>query len=208
MIYFFRTIILYILVIAVMRLMGKREIGQLQPYELVVAIMISDLASIPMQNTGIPMISGIIPILTILMVQIIISFILFRSNKARKVISGLPISMIQNGKIIEKNLKKEVFTLSDLLEAVRMAGYSDIAEIREAILETNGVLSVFGYDKEPVPVNVILDGKYLKNNMELAGVTKEKVDKEIGKRGAKDSSEVLICAYFNTGRWYIQLKEL
>lgn len=207
MLSFFRTLLLYGLVILVMRLMGKRQIGQLQPYELVVAIMISDLASVPMQNTGIPIVSGVIPILTILAAQIGISLLLFRSNKARRILSGTPIAMIKEGRIIEENLKKEIFTLNDLLEAVRIAGYSDLSEVREAILETNGELSVYGYEQGPVPVNIILDGKLIHGNLEVAGITEQQVKKEIAKVGAKDPSQILLCCYFETEKWYIQRKE-
>ncbi len=206
MLSFFRTILLYGLVILVIRLMGKRQIGELQPYELVVAFMISDLASIPMQNTGVPLASGIIPILTILAAQIGISLLLFRSNKARRIISGTPVTLIKEGKILEENLKKEIFTLSDLLEAVRIAGYTDLSQVREAILETNGELSVYGYDTVPVPVNVILDGKLLPSNLQVAGITEKEVRQEIAKVGAKDPTEVLLCCYFEDGKWYIQRK--
>jgi len=206
MITFFRTIILYVLVIIVMRLMGKRQIGQLQPYELVVTIMISDLASIPMQNTGIPLISGIIPIITILMMQIFISLVVLKSNKARKAVCGTAVMMIKDGKIIEENLKKEIFSLSDLLESARIEGYIDVSEIREAILETNGQLSVYGYDKMPVPFNVIMDGNYIEENIKSAGITKDRIQDIVSKKGAKDESSVLLCRYFSDGKWYIQLK--
>lgn len=207
MLSFFRTLLLYGLVILVMRLMGKRQIGQLQPYELVVAIMISDLASVPMQNTGLPLTSGIIPILTILAAQIGISLLLFRSNKARRIISGSPITMIKEGKILEENLKKEIFNLNDLLEAVRIAGYADLSQVKEATLETNGELTVYGYDIGPVPVNLILDGKLIHDNLEVAGVSEKQLKKEIAKVGAKDPSQILLCSYFEGGRWYMQRKE-
>lgn len=207
MLSFCRTLLLYGLVILVMRLMGKRQIGQLQPYELVVAIMISDLASVPMQNTGIPIASGVIPILTILAAQIGISLLLFRSNKARKILSGTPITMIKEGRILEENLKKEIFNLNDLLEAVHIAGFSDLAQVREAVLETNGELSVYGYDKEPLPINLILDGKLLKHNLKVAGITEKQLHKQIARTGAKDISQILICCYFETNKWYIQRKE-
>lgn len=206
MLSFFRTILLYGLVILVMRLMGKRQIGELQPYELVVAFMISDLASIPMQNTGVPLASGIVPILTILAAQIGISLLLFRSNKARRILSGTPVTLVKEGRILEENLKKEIFTLSDLLEAVRIAGYTDLSQVREAVLETNGELSVYSYDTLPVPVNVILDGKLLQSNLQVAGITEQQVQTEIAKAGAKDPSQILLCCYFETGKWYIQRK--
>ena len=187
--------------------MGKRQIGELQPYELVVAIMISDLASIPMQNTGVPLVSGIIPILTILTAQIGISLLLFRSNKARRIISGSAVTMIKEGKILEKNLKREIFHLNDLLEAVRIAGYADLSQVKEATLETNGELTVYGYDVGPIPVHLILDGKVIHDNLELAGVSAEALQNEIAKIGAKDASQILICSFFEDGKWYLQRKE-
>ena len=207
MLSFFRTLLLYGLVILVMRLMGKRQIGELQPYELVVAIMISDLASIPMQNTGVPLVSGIIPILTILAAQIGISLLLFRSNKARRIISGSPVTMIKEGKILEKNLKKEIFHLNDLLEAVRIAGYAYLSQVKEATLETNGELTVYGYDVGPIPVHLILDGKVIHDNLELAGVTEKQLNKQIAQVGAKEPSQILLCSYFEGGKWYLQRKE-
>ena len=207
MVIFFRTIVLYLIVIIVMRIMGKRQIGELQPYELVVAIMISELASVPMQNTGIPLLSGIIPILTLLAMQIIISIILFGNNRARRIISGTPVKVIEEGRIIEKNLKKEIFTLSDLLEALRIAGYSDLSEIREAILEKSGQLSVYGYDSLPVPVNLIVDGKFIRSNLQTAGVSEQEVYTRIAKFGAADTSQVLLCCIFEGKKWYVQLKE-
>jgi len=211
MVSFFRTAILYILIIAVMRLMGKRQVGQLQPYELVVTIMISELAAIPMQNTGIPLLSGIIPILSLVALQITISLILQKSNRIRRIISGTPVVMIKEGIIIEENLNKEVFNLSDLLEAVRLEGYTDLSEIKTAMLETNGKLSVYGYDTVHEPLNLILDGKYMDENIISSGKTKEDVISKAKEQGAKNVSRVLLCRYYkdenNEGeKWYIQLK--
>jgi uncharacterized membrane protein YcaP (DUF421 family) len=139
---FIRTLILYIVVIIAMRIMGKRQIGQLQPFELAVAIMISDLASVPMQNTGIPLINGIIPILTMLAAQILISFIALKSTKARNIICGRPSILISAGKINEKVFRNELYTLNDLLEQLRNKDIYNIADVEYAILESNGQLSV------------------------------------------------------------------
>ena len=138
---FARTLILYVLVVIVMRIMGKRQIGQLQPFELVIAIMISELASVPMQNTGIPLINGIIPILTLLVAQITMSFISLKSTKARGVICGKPSILIENGRINEKELRKEMYTINDLLEQLRIKNFQNIADVEFAILETNGQLA-------------------------------------------------------------------
>ena len=116
---FFRSIVLYLLVLIVMRLMGKREIGQLQPFELAISIMIADLASIPMSEIGIPITNGIIPILGLLAMHLIISIINMKSLKAREIICGKPSILIYRGKINEKALKKERFTINELQERLR-----------------------------------------------------------------------------------------
>jgi len=137
-----RTLILYILVVIIMRIMGKRQIGQLQPFELVIAIMISELAAVPMQDKRIPLINGIIPILTLLFAQITFSFIGLKSTRARAIICGRPSILIQNGKINEAELRKEMYSVNDLLEQLRIKNIYNIADVEFALLETNGQLSV------------------------------------------------------------------
>lgn len=140
---FVRTIILYIIVVAGMRFMGKRQIGELQPSELVVAILISELAAIPMQETGIPLVSGVIPILTLIAAEIILSAITLSSMKFRHIITGKPSILIKNGIIDQHEMRRNRITLDDLMEELRLAGYASIDEIGFAVLETNGKLSVF-----------------------------------------------------------------
>ena len=137
-----RTIILYILVLITMRMMGKREIGQLQPFELAIAIMIADLASVPMADTGVPIFNGIIPILGLLIMQMFISFINMRSIFVRRIVSGKPTILIYRGKIDEKALKKEKITLNELQERLRQDGTFTISDVEYAILETSGQLTV------------------------------------------------------------------
>lgn len=139
---FIRVIILYILVLIIMRLMGKREIGQLQPFELAIAIMIADLASIPMADIGIPISSGIIPILGLLVMHLVISLINLKSIKMREIISGKPSILIYRGKIDEKKLKKERFTVNELQERLRGNNVASLSDVEYAILETNGQITV------------------------------------------------------------------
>ena len=139
---FVRAIILYIVVLIVMRLMGKREIGQLQPFELAIAIMIADLASIPMTETGIPISNGIVPIVGLLVMHLIISTINLKSITAREAICGKPRILIYRGKIDEKALKKERFTLNELQERLRAKDVVNIGDIEYAILETSGQVTV------------------------------------------------------------------
>lgn len=139
---FLRVIILYILVLSIMRLMGKREIGQMQPFELVIAIMIADLASIPMSDVGIPLFNGIIPILALLLLQSIISILNLKSIWFRSLVCGVPTILIYRGKIDEKVLKREKFTINELQERLRQNNIFNIADVEYAILETSGQVTV------------------------------------------------------------------
>ena len=139
---FIRAIVLYIIVLVVMRLMGKREIGQLQPFELAIAIMIADLASIPMAEIGIPISKGIVPILGLLLMHLLISLINLKSLKLREFICGRPSMLIYRGKIDEKALKRERFTINELQERLRGNNIVNISDVEYAVLETNGEVTV------------------------------------------------------------------
>lgn len=136
-----RTIFLYSLVILVMRLMGKRQIGELQPYEFVITIMISDLAALPMQDTRLPLILGIIPIVTLLFIKTVLTQLQLKSQFTRKVLEGEPCILVCKGKINYNALKKQQINLDELMEELRLAGYFDLTDIQYAILENNGQLS-------------------------------------------------------------------
>jgi len=137
-----RTIVLYLLVLLVMRLMGKREIGQLQPFELAISIMIADLASIPMTEIGIPIFNGIVPILGLLVMHLVISVINMKSLRAREIICGKPSILIYRGKINEKALVKERFTINELEERLRGNNVVNLGDVEYAILETSGQVTV------------------------------------------------------------------
>ena len=138
LIIFFRAIILYIFVLIVMRLMGKREIGQLQPFELAISIMIADLATIPMSDIGVPIFNGLIPILGLLVVHLCITILNLKSAKAREIICGKPTILIYKGKIDKEALKKERFTVNELQERLRQDDIMKISDVDYAILETSG----------------------------------------------------------------------
>lgn len=179
-----RTVILYFAVIAALRIMGKRQLGELQPSELVVAIMISDLASVPMQDIGIPLLAGIIPAITLIAAEVFLSFLSLKSNTMRKFISGSPSVVVNDGKIIEKELNRLRFNINDLLEELRINGYCDIGDVQTAIVETSGKLSVIPKDtsraatvsdigiphpdKDGLPYVIITDGKINKPELERA----------------------------------------
>jgi len=218
---FTRTLILFAIVVVTMRVMGKRQIGELQPFELAVAILISDLAAVPMQNTGIPLLNGIIPILTLLIGQMALSFISLKSIKARGVICGKPRILIANGKIQEDELRKEMFTLSDLLEQLRIKNTPNIADVEFAILETNGQLSVIPKSQkravnsedlnistnyEGLPLDLIVDGNINYTNLEKIHLDKAWLLDELKKFGIDNPDIVLFASIDSQGKLYWQNK--
>lgn len=162
---FVRTVILYSIVILVVRLMGKKQISELQPYELVITIMVSDLSSLPMQDTRLPLLLCIVPIVTLLMIKIIISELQMRFDFFRCILDGTPCILIKHGKFHLKNMKKERYTVDNVLEELRESGYLDVSEIDYAILENNGNISFFPKaDITPITkkdLNIIDDDKIL-----------------------------------------------
>ncbi|ERK29623.1 DUF421 domain-containing protein [Clostridium intestinale] len=163
-----RTCILYILVVLVIRLMGKRQIGELQPYELVITIVISDLATVPMQDVRLPLILGIIPILTLLILEVFFTELQIRSKFMRKLIDGDPSVLIRDGKINEKALKSQRIHVEDLLEELRLTGNFDISSIKYAILESNGQLSIMSKENNEnrhLPLVLLYNGKVNKDSL-------------------------------------------
>lgn len=218
---FFRAIVLYLVVLVVMRLMGKREIGQLQPFELAIAIMIADLASIPMTDTGIPISNGIVPIFGLLVMHIIISVIIVKSNKARELICGKPRILIYRGKIDEKALIKERFTVGELQERLRDRDVVSIADVEYAILETSGQVTIIEKpnkrkiipedlgimpEYEGIPYDLVIDGRIMSNNLKAIGKNYNWLKKEVKKFGFLPE-EALIVTYDGKGQIFCQKME-
>ncbi|WHH58913.1 DUF421 domain-containing protein [Petroclostridium sp. X23] len=218
---FFRTIFLYILVIAALRIMGKRQIGELQPSELVVTIMISELAAIPMQATGIPLVNGILPIITLIIAEVALSYITLKSEKARDIISGTPSILIENGKINEPEMEKLRFNMGDLLEELRINNCPNIADVEFAILETSGQLSVIQKsqkkpataevlniptDYEGLPLTLISDGKVNYNNLKSTNLDRQWLVNELAKLGVDDISNVFFASLDTQGNLFYQMK--
>lgn len=216
-----RTIIIYILVLITMRLMGKREIGQLQPFELAIAIMIADLASVPMADTGVPIFNGIIPIIGLLIMQMLISFIDMRSIRLRGFISGKPRILIYRGKIDEKALRKENVTLNELQERLRQSSVFSIGDVEYAILETSGQLTVIqkpekkmltpedlniSPEYEGLPYDLVLDGKIMSNNLKAIGKDYNWLKKQVEKFKMKPE-EALIVTFDGKEQIFCQKKE-
>ena len=218
---FFRSIVLYIIVLIVMRLMGKREIGQLQPFELAISIMIADLASIPMTDTGVPIFNGIIPILGLLIMHLIISVINLKSSKAREIICGKPSILIYRGKINEKNLKKERFTTNELEERLRGNNVINLGDVEYAILETSGQVTVIlkpekrstipedfniTPEYEGIPYDLVIDGKVMAKNLEAIGKNYNWLKKQVEKFEIKPE-EALVVTIDGKGQIFCQRKE-
>ena len=215
---FFRAIILYILVLIVMRLMGKREIGQLQPFELAISIMIADLAAVPMAETGVPISNGIMPILGLLIMHLSISIINMKSTKAREIICGKPSILIFRGKIDEKILKKERFTINELEEKLRDNNIFNIGDVEYAILETSGQVTVIPKPNkksvtpedlnieakyEGIPYDLVVDGKVMYKNLEKIGKNFIWLKKQTEKFGIKPE-EALIVTIDGESKFFCQ----
>ena len=181
---YLRTIFLYLVLIFSIRLMGKRQIGQMEASEFVVTMLVANLASIPMQDSGIPLYSGLVPILTVLGVELVLSCLILKSVKFRKFLCGKPVILIENGKIIRENLRRTRVSLDELTGHLREKDVLDIRTVQYAILETDGNLSVFPYPKhrpasakdagihpkpQYLPITIIEDGYLSKENLQKAG---------------------------------------
>lgn len=220
MVSFIRTIIMYLIVIFVMRLMGKRQIGQLQPYEFVIALMISDLAALPMQDSAIPLWTGIVPILSLLLMQLSISFGVLKLKPMRSFLCGKPCLMIKNGIVIEKNLRNQMYTLDDLLEALRLKGYPDVQTVQLAILENNGDLSVLPKSDSQnvtrgdmsiqgasdIVTDIIIGGCLLDDNMKLLNIDKKMLKEALDKNGVHSYKDVFYCYVNGEGQFVVQKK--
>ena len=218
---FVRAIMVYILVLIVMRLMGKREIGQLQPFELVISIMIADLASIPMTDPGVPIFNGLVPILGLLAMHLLITVLNIKSVNLRKITCGKPTILVYRGKIDEEALKKERFTISELQERLRGKDVFNLGDVEFAILETNGEISVITKpnkmnvtredmnieaDYEGLPYDLIVDGKIMYENLNKIGKDKRWLLKQIEKFKCMPE-DVLIATMDGKGNFFCQQKE-
>ena len=224
---FIRTAILYTLVVLAVRIMGKRQIGELQPYEFVITIMISDLAALPMQDTRYPLLLGIIPIITLLFLKTILSYLELKSQVVRKLIDGEPCILIYRSKINYDMLKKQQINIDELMEEIRLAGYFDLEEIQYAILENNGQLSILpknssqfaqntsseknksddSLDNEPphLPKILITDGKVNTNSLTGIGKDKDWVLNVLKNHNINAIEDVLIALYDTQGKFKYQL---
>ena len=216
-----RTIILYSIVVFTMRLMGKRQIGELQPYELVITIMISDLASLPMEDTRAPLLLGIIPIITLLILKIVLSEIQLKSNFARKLLDGTPSILIKNGTVNISSLSKQRINIDDLMEELRLSGFFNISDIQYAILENNGSISIIPKNnstsvtkgdlkiqekEEHLPIVLLVDGRLNRESLNLIKKDNKWFNKQLKKYNIENEKDLFLAMIDSRGDFFYQLK--
>ncbi len=202
-----RTIVLYLVLILAIRLMGKRQIGQMEASEFVVTMLVANLASIPMQDSGIPLYSGLVPILTVLGMELVLSWVILKSVLLRRFFCGKPVILVNDGQILEDNLRKTRVTMDELIGHLREKDVLDIRTVQYAILETDGNLSVFPYPKDRpasakeagiqvkkqlLPVTIIEDGHLFQENLSRAGKDPDWLSRVLGEKGASREDTLLL----------------
>ena len=212
-----RTVVLYLLIIVGIRLLGKRQVGELEPSELTLALIIADLASVPMQDYGIPLLTGIIPILTLLSLTMILSVLTMKSIRFRTLMCGRPSIVVRDGKVDQGEMRRNRLTVDELLEELRGQGYTDLAGVKYGILETNGRLSVLPYaEQRPatarqlglesretgLPVVIISDGRILQDNLKRRGLDLSWLDKQLAARGLSSPTQVFLLTVDQSGNTY------
>lgn len=202
-----RSIVLYLLLIAVIRLMGKRQLGEMEPSEFVVTLLIADLAAVPMQDGGIPLLVGVIPILTVLALELLLSVLSYHCIAVRRLLCGKPVVLVEDGSILQTNLRKTRITANELTEHLREKGIVDLTKVKYAILETNGQVSAILYarhqpptaeelgvsvEEELLPVTLINGGQLLRDNLTVAGKSEQWVHSILKQRGVTVSQVYLL----------------
>ena len=220
---FARTVILYALIIIGIRLMGKKQVGELEPTELVFAMLISDLAAVPMQDFGIPLLFGMVPIIALLSITMILSVLSLKSIRFRNLICGRPSVVMEHGSILQDELSKNRFTVDELLEELRLQGVSDLSTVKYAILENSGRLSVMLYanqqpvtpaqmqlpvEDEGLPLIIISGGRVLRENLKQRNLDQKWLQKQLAEHNQTSPSEVFLLTVDESGSTYYVPKEL
>lgn len=217
----YRTILIYFLVLVIVRLMGKREIGQLSPFDLVVAIIVAELAAIPMETTGIPLWKVIFPMATLAFLEVLLSYLALHSPFLRKILNGQPQVIIRNGHISKKELRKARYNLNDLLGQLREKGIANVHDVEFGILETSGKLSIIPKSqKRPVtpedlglatkyeglPAVIIADGVIIKSSLQKAGLDVAWVEKQLARENMRPK-DVFLALLDTKGKLFINKQE-
>ncbi len=214
-----RAVIIYLVVLFLYRIMGKRQLGQMQPFELVLTLIIADLATIPMAEVSVPVLHGIVPVFTLVILHFVLTFFSSVSNKFASFLSGKPVIVINPDGIDYKALKNLNISVDDVFEAIRGCGYFSIEQVQYAIMETNGKMSVLpksefcpvtvqdmklDVEKSVIPVNIINEGKVIKDNLQIAKIDELKVKEVLSKANIKKAKDVLIMTIDKNGAVYLQ----
>mgnify|MGYP002802855118 FL=1 len=209
-----RTVILYLLIILGIRLMGKRQVGELEPSELVLDLIIADLAAVPMQDFGIPLLAGVLPILTLLCLTMILSVLTMRSVRFRAVLCGRPSVIVRDGKVDQREMRRNRFTVDELHEELRAQGITDLNTVKYAILETSGRVSVLPrVTEQPVtagqmglspqehglPVVLINDGRLMERALKAQGLDQRWLEQRLTEHGVRSPSEVFLLSVDEAG---------
>ena len=192
---YIRTAFLYLVLVLSVRMMGKRQIGQMEASEFVVTMLVANLAAIPMQDGAIPLYSGLVPILVVLGMELTLSGLILYSVHIRQFFCGKPVILIDNGKILRENLRKTRVTLDELMGHLREKDVLDITRVQFAILETDGNLSVFPYPEhgeQTLPITIIEDGFFFRENLKKAGKTEAWLEKLLKKQGCSRKDTFLL----------------
>ncbi len=208
LIVFFRSLILYCVVFIIIRLMGKKELSKVQPFELAIIILIADLASAPLASRGISIFDGIIPIVTLLIAYSIFTLVTQSSNKVQDVICGTLSLIIKDGKLIESEFSKQNYTIPDLMEQLRERDVFKIQDVKYALVETNGNLNVIKNSDNfnALPLNIVEDGKISETNLKLLDMTEDDLNKLLH-NNKLDMKNILLATMDENSNFMYQLKD-
>ena len=206
-----RTAIIYVVLLIVMRLMGKRQIGEMQPFELVITLLIAELACIPMADTSIPLLYGVVSVLAIYVLHELVTFVDLKIKPLKSVISGKPSVVINKNGIDDYQLKRNNLDVSDLIESLRSAGYFSLDCIDYALYESNGTFSALpkeNYEQmqTSLPLVIVDNGKFDTKNLQLTGLERSFFEDILKKEGVKNVKKVLVLTADGTGKLYLQEK--
>ena len=212
-----RAVIIYITVITAMRIMGKRQIGELKPHELVITVLVSQVASIPLEDNSMPLANMFVPILIFVSFEIIVSIISMKSLNFRNLIQGRPMFVIRNGKIDEKQMKRLRFTIDDLIDAIRQKDVFDVSTVQDAVIETNGSISVLqkaeeapvtpkqlklSVDENSTPIAVVIDGKPVTEYFSTEKIKNSKIELVVNNEN-KDIKDIMLLTIDEDGNTYL-----
>jgi uncharacterized membrane protein YcaP (DUF421 family) len=202
-----RTLLLYIAIIVIFRVMGKREIGELSLLDLVVFIMIAEMAAMAIENPNDQLLKSLLPMMILVGIQLVFAYVSLKSKRFRDIIDGKPSIVINNGKIDEGEMRRQRYNFDDMLLQLREEGVGDIADVEYAILEPSGKMSVFKKSaSEKLSLPLILDGKVIEENLILVGKTKDWLAAQLKKQGFQDKEEVSYCTY-RDGKLFVDIKD-